>query len=497
VTLAPYYQDDAVTLYAGDCLHVMGDLAADSVDAIVSDPPYGLGFMGKEWDTPGALVERRADKSQTWDHVGGNHNPSNSKDSARTRRVEGQKFQAFMTDWAIEALRVAKPGAHLVAFGGTRTYHRLTCAIEDAGWEIRDCLMWLYGSGFPKSLDVSKAIDKASGAEREIVGTAQAVGVFRNCGKTGKPQDAAAYGEAYRYTVPATDTARQWAGWGTALKPAYEPIILARKPLAGTVAANVQQFGTGAINVDACRIGTDGRPWRQRRNDKALDGDVYGSGINGSRCLGETSTGRWPANLLLDAESAAALDAQTGTLKAGERPAKYSGIWGGHSGAEHGARVVFDSGGASRFFYCAKASRTDRNAGCEDLPGQQQDDTRDADAPGANNPRNHGGQSRGNHHPTLKPTDLMRWLVRLITPPGGIVLDPFMGSGSTGRGAVLEGARFVGIELTEEYLPIALARVQAAQREPQLPILVEDVAESTATKRRGGLFYAVGEEGVS
>jgi site-specific DNA-methyltransferase (adenine-specific) len=316
----------AFTIHHGDCREVMATLDAESVDAIVSDPPYGLSFMGKGWD----------------------------------HGVPGVEF------WT-EALRVAKPGAHLLAFGGTRTYHRLACAIEDAGWEIRDCVMWVYGSGFPKSHDVSKAIDKAAGAEREVVGPSRAN--VRSDLKYGGNDPSHNHGRLGAVThppitAPATDAARQWQGWGTALKPAWEPIIVARKPLVGTVAENVLTHGTGGINVDGCRVGTE-----------------------------------------------------TLTYIAGE-----TGGEGGKCGARKRAS-------AARFFYCAKASKADR-----------------------------GGD---NKHPTVKPTDLMRYLCRLVTPPGGVVLDPFTGSGSTGKAATLEGFRFIGIEREAEYVQIAKARIAA------------------------------------
>jgi DNA modification methylase len=477
--MTPYYEDEAVTLYCGDCRDVLPTLAQDSFDAIVCDPPYGLGFMGKAWD----------------------------------HGVPGVPF------WT-EAFRVAKPGAHLVAFGGTRTYHRLTCAIEEAGFEIRDCLMWLYGSGFPKSLDVSKAIDKAAGAERVITKPktrpdgrramdARANGYPGSHEAWQRPwkNDASAVIRQAMNTAPATDAARQWAGRGTALKPAWEPIILARKPLAGTVAATVQQFGTGAINVDVCRI-AGVPPSVPQPAFNSPTGRTYGMKTGEGR-NGEMShaSGRWPANLLLDAESAAALDAQTGEQKSGvavnrnrdgsdnKNPnGNAYGTYKNMAGADVG--YGDSGGGASRFFYTAKADAEDRNDGCEALDKRSAGDVTDRKdgTAGLQSPRAGAGRTSGNRntHPTVKPTDLMRWLVRLVTPPGGVVLDPFMGSGSTGRGAVLEGARFVGIELTEEYLPIARARIQAAQRVQRLPFATDD-RQAPAIVAPLGLF----EEGVA
>ena len=369
-------------LLLGDCRDSMRAMDAESIDAIVSDPPYGLSFMGKGWD----------------------------------HGVPGQDF------W-IEALRVAKPGAHLLAFGGTRTFHRLAVAIEDAGWEIRDCLMWVYGSGFPKSLDVSKAIDKAAGAERDRYECAAFGGKFSDDGGT-------TYGSAISNT-PATDDAKAWQGWGTALKPAYEPIIMARKPLTGTVAANVLRHGTGAINVDGCRVGTE---TIKERKGGFSDSPIFGSGPGGLTFGGKN--GRWPANVL-------------------------------HDGSDEVTGLMPD---AARFFYCAKASKADRDEGCDGLDAHKQDETRNDGDPGGDNPRNRGAGERSNHHPTVKPTDLMRYLCRLVTPPGGTVLDPFMGSGSTGKAAALEGFSFVGCELQPEYIAIAEARIRHAEGEVE-PLL--------------------------
>ena len=322
-------------IYNCDCIEGMRGLPDDSVDAIVTDPPYGLSFMGKDWD----------------------------------HGVPGEQF------W-VEALRVAKPGAHLLAFGGTRTYHRLACAIEDAGWEIRDCLGWLYGSGFPKSMDVSKAIDKSLGAERATVridakqvrnpksingghgvegGDRPWMQLAREQGFYEKPGD-----------EPASDAAKQWHGWGTCLKPAWEPIVMARKPLDGTVAHNVLEHGTGAINIDACRVGTDGQ-----------------------------KLGRFPANII-------------------------------HDGSEEATTPM---GEASRFFYCAKASKKDRG--------------------------------EGNNHPTVKPQALMQYLIKLVTHEGAVVLDPFLGSGSTAVAAKLLGRHYVGFDIDAHYCDIACERLEA------------------------------------
>jgi site-specific DNA-methyltransferase (adenine-specific) len=312
-----------------------------------------------------------------------------------------------------EAFRVLKPGGHLLAFGGTRTHHRLACAIEDAGFDVRDCLMWLYGQGFPKSLDVSKAIDKAAGVERVVIGTKHGLPGYSLT--NGTPGGVAMAGNVdgtlrngakeCAITAPATDAAREWQGWGTALKPAWEPIILARKPLNGTVAENVQEHGTGALNVGGCRIGTEARmngpasPTSASRKSRVEAGYRHDEGI-GPGSSGGDVVGRWPANLVLDEEAGAMLDEQSGIAP----------------------------GGASRFFYCAKTSKRERG--------------------------------EGNTHPTVKPVTLMRWLCRLVTPPGGLVLDPFMGSGSTGIAAKSEGFEFVGVEQNPNYLEIARKRLE-------------------------------------
>lgn len=401
-------KNEDAQLIHGDCLEVLKGIPDNSVDSIVTDPPYGLSFMGKEWDCD-------------------------------------------VPDQAIweECLRVLKPGGHLLAFSGTRTQHRMAVRIEDAGFEIRDMIAWVYGSSFPKSMDVSKAIDKARVEDIEPIrrvcravraamdakglkskhlvqhfggchprlidhwaardtdsqpslptweqwqtlrnvldldGTHDAE-VLRLNGRKGQHGDtwqnaevigvhegmSMGFGE-YRFKVKdgtirkASDAARQWQGWGTALKPALEPITVARKPLKGTVAANVLEWGTGAINIDGCRV-------------------------EGSDSDGITTSGRWPANMI-------------------------------HDGSDETTELL---GAAARFFYCAKASKKDRGD--------------------------------GNNHPTVKPTDLMAYLCRLVTPPGGVVLDPFMGSGSTGKAAVREGFRFIGIEMDAEYLAIAEARI--------------------------------------
>lgn len=364
--------------------------------------------------------------------------------------------------WA-ECLRVLKPGGHLVAFGGTRTYHRMVCAIEDAGFEVRDQLGWLYGSGFPKSLDVSKAIDKAAGAEREVVGSYAVTREFKGRDFVGDVSRC----HTVAITAPATDAARQWQGWGTALKPAWEPIVLARKPLVGTVAENVLQHGTGALNIDGCRVryaGTeDAAAAAAEIRGRQVSRNTEGWGMRAQTLdradylAGAAGLGRWPANIVHDGSEevlAAFPEATVAVAPVTSRNADGDATRNAY-GKYRGGRATSDQrdggGSAARFFYCAKADRADRNAGLYDL---------DERAGGALNMRSDSHSERNaNHHPTVKPTDLMRWLCRLITPPGGTVLDPFMGSGSTLKAAELEGFSAIGIELNAEYIEIARRRI--------------------------------------
>jgi DNA modification methylase len=406
-----------IDIYHGDCLEIMATLDANSIDAIVTDPPYGLAFMGKRWDYDVPSVEI----------------------------------------WA-ECLRVLKPGGHLLAFAGTRTQHRMAVRIEDAGFEIRDMIAWVYGSGFPKSLDVSKAIDRAAGAMgHEGRGMLDATTGVMTLRPHTKPSE-------YVRPDPITDAARKWQGWGTALKPALEPITMARKPLAGTVAANVLEHGTGALNVDGCRVGRDTDDvsgWSQSGSKASENRSM--SGGNYARDAKPDAGGRWPANLIHDgSEEVVGLFPQSSS---GANPTRRGGM--GYHGAEGqescDAPRGAESGSAARFFYCAKASKRDRDEGLDAFAirsaGEVTGGLEDGSA-GLQSPRAGAGRTNGarNHHPTVKPTDLMRYLCRLVTPPGGVVLDPFMGSGSTGKAAILEGFRFIGIEREADYVEIARAR---------------------------------------
>jgi DNA modification methylase len=436
------------TLHHGDCLDVLRTMPDNSVDSVVTDPPYGLSFMGKKWD-----------------------------------------YDVPATEVWAECLRVLKPGGHLLAFAGTRTQHRMAVRIEDAGFEIRDMIAWVYGSGFPKSMDVSKAIDRAAGAEREVVG--RVVSPF----KVDRAEaDRNAYGayvagigdDGYRFneiTAPATESARQWQGWGTALKPALEPITMARKPLTGTVAANVLAHGTGALNIDGCRVAADGEqnPSIERRAAAAVSGKA-GSCMHSSIRAREglpsfnkdielylavrpgEALGRWPANLIHDgsAEVVGLFPAESRSSCGGGKAANAKSGYSGGFKPDHDSSdsQYFDTGSAARFFYTAKASAEDRDAGlhgfdvCAPIHGRAEN-TGNSKSLHVSNSKN----PRSNTHPTVKPTDLMRYLVRLVTPPGGVLLDPFNGSGSTGKACMLEGFRYIGIEREADYIAISRARI--------------------------------------
>ena len=413
----------------GDCRVRLKELADNSIDSIVTDPPYELGFMGKSWDASGIAYD--------------------------------------VTVWQ-ECLRVLKPGGHMLAFSGSRTYHRMACAIEDAGFQIRDQIMWVYGSGFPKSLNISKAIDKAAGAEREVIGV-RTDGMSSTAMKPDKGWNANSMGSVLDITAPATAEAKEWDGWGTALKPAHEPIVMARKPLNGTVANNVLTHGVGGINIDGCRVGTTDQIASTSNNN--IRGNAYAS-ETGDRERDTTYTpsaqGRFPANFIHDG-SDEVLELFPNTK---------GGTWNTTKGARHfnndGEPTGYETsksdssvGSAARFFYCAKANKKDRNEGLDGFEvgqakgggggiGDYLDDVNSASG-------KYGSEKapQRNHHPTVKPTDLMRYLCRLVTPPNGTVLDPFTGSGSTGKAAVLEGFNFIGVEQSAEYLEIAKARVNS------------------------------------
>lgn len=513
-------QGEGWKVLVGSCLDRLPELADESVDAVVCDPPYELGFMGKSWDSSGIAYD--------------------------------------VNVWR-ECLRVLKPGGHVLAFGGSRTWHRLAVAVEDAGFELRDSIAWLYGSGFPKSLDVSKAIDKTNGkirnlsqftiwfrttgltvkqvtevlrannlisengtmashyfaksetaqpaiptveiwkvlrplvadvpvwvdelvnrveAEREVIGT-QKQGKLAVA--PGQENDRSQI--RLDVTAPATAEAQKWQGWGTALKPAFEPVVVGRKPLKGTVAANVLAYGVGGLNIDGTRIGTDGGAKYQGESEHTKSEPAALSKYASS--LPVPGLGRWPSNVILDEYTAQLVDQQSGISKS---PAAYvrsvathSSTFGVGLGAYSGGKQTInhgDSGGASRFFYIAKANKRDRNEGLDGLEEASSSVMvdREEGSAGMNSPRAGAGRTSGakNFHPTVKPTDLMRQLIRLVTPPGGVVLDPFTGSGSTGKAAILEGMQFIGCELTEDYLPIIQGRIDWAVEQVKADKLKSD-----------------------
>ncbi len=445
--ITPYWRDETCSLYLGDCLDVLAEMESGSVDAVACDPPYGLEFMGREWDT------FKPSSARIRERVDGRTNPAEGKSvtAAPESYTAGAPFQDWCEAWAAECLRILKPGGHLLAFGGTRTWHRLACAIEDAGFEIRDSvadltgqdapgLMWVYGSGFPKSHDVSKAIDKAAGVPREVTGAGRWAGRESSADLGVMNDDSWQGGGSRVETAPATEDAARWEGWGTALKPAWEPVAVGRKPLAGTVAGNVLEHGTGGLNIDGCRVAVaDDGYARNASGDRGHGGNRSRQMDFGMTAGRASDIGRWPPNVLLGEGAAAEMDRQSGAagafapVRGSESSAVAKDAYGQRGripGAFHG-----DQGGASRFFpvfrYEAKADASER-------------------------PR----LADGTAHPTVKPLELMRWLVRLVTPPGGIVLDPFAGSGTTGEACIIEGFRSVLIERDPKYAELAVARLR-------------------------------------
>ena len=505
-------------LINADCIEAMKAMPDNSVDSIVTDPPYELGFMGKSWDASGI---------------------------------------AFNVEVWREALRVIKPGGHLIAFSGSRTYHRMAVAIEDAGFEIRDQIMWVYGSGFPKSHNVSKGIDKSDAVEMrlqrqlkfcewmrstgltaskttEILRSAKVIsengtmaGHFFATSIDGQPAVATAeLFDAMRPYLPEvpewveqmvrertvesenfkkrevvgkyetdmgglggerlgdaggdittahTPAAKQWDGWGTALKPAHEPMVLARKPLIGTIANNVLTHGTGGLNIDEARVGSEGGT--KAENFGEVRGEIFGGGKGKpTNEVAQLNAGRWPANFIHDGSDEVVALFPNSNGAGGSTPnvkvtGYGDGIGNGTTIYTPNDRKEFNSGSgsAARFFYCAKASKRDRNEGLDGFEAKRDHDGRADGGVGGDNPRNRTNNAKLNHHPTVKPTTLMQYLVRLVTPPSGIVLDPFMGSGSTGKACAYEGFEFIGIDQSAEYVAIARARIDFASND-ELPL---------------------------
>ena len=421
----------------GNNLDLLKTLPENSVDSIVTDPPYGLSFMNKKWDYDVPSVEF----------------------------------------WK-EAYRVLKHGGHVLSFGGTRTYHRMVVNIEDAGFEIRDQIMWLYGSGFPKSHNIGKAIDATIKTGKSNPKSLREVRMGEDYEPTGQID----YKKGRMFSSELKNDDRkqivdnQWKGWGTALKPANEPICLARKPLSEkSVAENVLKHGTGGINIDGCRVNFQNEEDRKESTAKNQHADFGTKPMTNNNVYGDYSMiepknydpqGRFPANIIFDEEAGKLLDEQSGISKTGDIKPYEQRNTDSYSGSMPPIRDVNfkgDKGGASRFFYCAKASKSDRDDG---LRGFYKKSSKKFDGGNFDSAStNANDRTSLNFHPTVKPTELMRYLCRLVTPPNGIVLDPFMGSGSTGKGAILEGFDFIGMELDSEYIEIAKARIAHAEKE--------------------------------
>ena len=490
-------------LLLGDCLEQLKNIKDNTIDSIVTDPPYGLSFMGKDWDKVKATQET---KSQIVKGLGAG--------MKMTSHADNVEFGKWVAEWSAECLRVLKPGGYMLAFGGSRMYHRLACGVEDAGFEIRDQIMWVYGSGFPKSHNIGKAVDKIQGNDRTPDGTFtnQPSKGGHHAGNTARGVES-----NERYITENTKGNSEWEGWGTALKPAHEPIVMARKPFSGTVADNVLEWGTGGINIDGCRIGYSA-------DDHVMKYKGYSNGEYKSEYEGGTSythgnqvqinpEGRFPANIIFDEEAGKILDEQSGDRKGmASQNCNNQKLYGGNamnvsSTTRDGFKQGYnDNGGASRFFYCPKASKKDRDEGmpekvgvfiqrprredgsviykethpeewaevmskkprkektslgaAEEILQEKKIKGRDEGQDNTNVPHKARPVGRANIHPTVKPTDLMAYLIRLVTPKGGVVLDPFTGSGSTGKAAVREGMNFIGIEREEEYFEIAKQRIE-------------------------------------
>jgi len=382
----------------GDCIEIMKNMESNSVDSIITDPPYELGFMCKKWDSTGI---------------------------------------AFNCEVWSEALRVLKPGGHILAFGGTRTFHRMVCAMEDAGFEIRDMIEWVYGSGFPKSNNIGKSIDKLCCNKR--------IWISKNPNKASEKAELASAGKCQsgRTTHPdITKGISKWEGWGSALKPAHEPICLARKPIEeSTIAKNVLKYGTGGINIDKCRVEIDVKVDNPNIKHHSNKKSTFSSNSTNWDTTNIKSIGRFPANIIHDGSDAVleVFPYSKSGGAGGNGKGKLKGNIYGKMNCDNINKQngIIEEGSAARFFYCAKVSKSERNQGCECL------------------------EDNRNIHPTVKPQKLLKYLITLITPENGIVLDPFMGSGSTGMAAYSLKREFIGIELNEEYYNIANKRINS------------------------------------
>lgn len=432
---------NANVIIHGDNIEVIKTYPDNSIDSIVTDAPYGL---GKEPDPVKVM--------KAWAECG--------HYDVQGKGFMGKTWDAFVPQPAFwtECYRVLKPGGHVLCFFGTRTYDWGVMAMRFAGFEVRDCLQWIYGSGFPKSLDISKAIDKELGAEREKVKTPMGVTGNKYAKGLGddRPwmQEAAINGyHEHAGSTPVTDSAKQYQGYGTALKPAIEPIVLARKPISEkTIAANVLKWGTGGLNIDGCRIGDEGR-----FNESASSNEIYGQ-FKGAEQDGRSCIGRFPSNVIFDEQAAELLDKQSGKTTSGTlNGTEPSGTTNGEY-ADRSLNTYGDTGYASRFFYIAKASPGEREQGVRWMKRRKVNDGRNAEV---DNAFQRGETLRANIHPTVKPISLMQHLVRLITPPGGICLDPFAGSGATCIACKLDNLQYIGIEMDVEYVNIAQERIKS------------------------------------
>jgi DNA modification methylase len=492
-----------VQVIQGEALAVLREMPDNSVDAIVSDPPAGINFMGRDWDNFSSRKKSNSQEEKLQSENDGKWlegrgtSPYGFSHGGTATRAEREAFITFLTEIFTEARRVLKPGGHALVWSLPRTSHWTGYALEEAGFEIRDTVEHLYGSGFPKSLDVSKAIDKMAGKEREVIGPRIRLGDKKPYPYTESDYHTMGHNYADRpdITTPATPEAQQWAGFGSALKPAHETWWLCRKPLAEpTIAANVLKWGTGALNIDACRIST--QDTLGRLNNPGANGWKNSSG-GPTRATYDpiAASGRFPANLLLshtllcdESECVEGcpvleLDKQSGIRKSGggmklqAGRARVGSVYGEYKGPDHDDIREPNEGGASRYFaqfyYCPKPSRKERNAGCDELPEKKRNATAFDGAGGVPYRIGEDGKvtpkaisgPEGNHHPTVKSVALMSYLVRLITPPGGIVLDPFAGSGTTALAAIQEGCDFILIEREQEYVVIAEARIKHALAE--------------------------------
>lgn len=447
--MRPYSRRNEYVLYHGNMLDMDDVVQSNSIDSIVTDPPYELGFMGKSWDNSGIAFRK-----ETWE----------------------------------KCLKVLKPGGYLLAFGGSRTFHRIACAIEDAGFEIRDTVMWLYGSGFPKSASIGKMIESklinGSGNVKDIkkldgVTVSVGGGWVENEVETGKRS--VCYEQTKTIVNYKTDEGRKWEGWGTALKPSYEPIIIARKPCDGSCVANVLKWGVGGINIDECRVGTEERTYKGMSANIPEGAGCFRDDEWKPKDIEKTVNGRFPANTILTYDETDFEEVCGGLPNGGKNGSiskryKMNNRVYGEYGECNTWQAYDDSGSAARYFYCAKASKRDRDEGLENMEVKSRGMSNQAlsELKRGNDDFDGGSAStiglnrvvkRRNVHPTVKPTELMQYLVRLVTPDGGTILDPFNGSGSTGKAVMWEnrdrnkGYKYIGVEMNEEYLEISKARI--------------------------------------